>query len=403
MRKALDEIRASLDLLERRELLAQAFVPTRDNHLRLGEVNAALNRISRGTYGVCEICNGQIEAPRLSANPLLRFCLPHTTPEERLRFEEDQQLAALVQEQMRRTGPQGADDEGSPMEEEVLETANRAETAARSRMGPKPFASRVMLALKAGWRAFSDQTDNDAAPWFDDDLSRASIIQSKMLPGRCLRLAPWDIHYTYAPLAEVGGDYCDLVPAESGRLFFFLGDAVGKGISASLIASHLHALFRALVSLAPRFEEMPERANRIFCESMATGHYATLVCGHASPDGTLELVNAGHPAPLLLRLGQAMKLEATGLPLGLFYTSKYEITRIQLAQGETLLFYTDGVTEARNSLGVEYGSERLARLAAERHDLMPEELVRACLGDLSTFTVGTPRSDDLTMMAMRHR
>lgn len=112
-------------------------------------------------------------------------------------------------------------------------------------------------------------------------------------------------------------------------------------------------------------------------------------------------MGTGHPPPLLLRSGEVAKLEASGLPLGLFYTSTYDIARIQLAQGETLLFYTDGVTEARNNQGVEYGSERLARLAGERHDLIPEELVHACLGDLSTFTNGSPRSDDLTIMAMR--
>jgi sigma-B regulation protein RsbU (phosphoserine phosphatase) len=94
------------------------------------------------------------------------------------------------------------------------------------------------------------------------------------------------------------------------------------------------------------------------------GYYAKLVCGCASSEETLELINAGHPPPLLLRSGTAERVMSTGMPLGLFGASKYEATHIQLMPGETLLFYTDGVTEARNGSDTEYGVERLARFVA---------------------------------------
>jgi len=200
----------------------------------------------------------------------------------------------------------------------------------------------------------------------------------------------------------VGGGYCDLVPANTGELFLFFGDAMGKGIAASMIASRLHAVFRTLLDLKVPIHEMLERANRVFCECvLITGYYATLVCCRASSAGIIELINAGHLPPLLLRPGGAERLLATGMPLGLFYASTYEVTHLEIKPGETLLFYTDGVTEARNSSSTEYGAERLARLATGRSHLAPEELVRACRDDLSSFTSSAPLSDDVTLLALR--
>jgi sigma-B regulation protein RsbU (phosphoserine phosphatase) len=211
----------------------------------------------------------------------------------------------------------------------------------------------------------------------------------------------WETYYDYAPVGAVGGDYCDLVAAE-GSLFFFFGDAVGKGIAGSMIASQLHSLFRALLPLELPLNQLPERINRVFCQSAASDYSATLVCGRASSDGALELVNAGHLPPLVLRAGQAIPLTATGLPLGFFYSSSYDVTELQLVPGETLLFYTDGVTESRNSLDVEYGQERLMSLAVGRSNLCPEELVRACVDDVVAFSAGTRPFDDRTVMALRH-
>jgi phosphoserine phosphatase RsbU/P len=216
-----------------------------------------------------------------------------------------------------------------------------------------------------------------------------------------LRLAAWETYYDYAPARGIGGDYCDLVAADGGDLFFFFGDAVGKGIMGSMIASQLYALFRTLLSVGLPLNQLFDRGNRLFCESMATDYYATVVCGRASSTGAIELINAGHLPPLILRSGRAMPLAATGVPLGLFHTSTYEVTKIQLAPCETLLFYTDGITEARNPSDVEYGRERLARFVAERSDLSAEELIRTWVDDVTAFVANTELSDDRTLMALR--
>jgi sigma-B regulation protein RsbU (phosphoserine phosphatase) len=259
----------------------------------------------------------------------------------------------------------------------------------------------VFESLKAARKILRSGRDDQRER--DLDFSRASLVQSELLPASHQRLENWEVYYDYVSAGPVGGDYCDLVRAENtGELFLLFGDAMGKGIAASMIASRLHALFRTLLQLKLPIDEMLERANRIFCECvLVTGYYATLVCCRALSTGTIELINAGHLPPLLLHSGGAERVVATGVPLGLFNASKYEVTHIQVQPGETLLFYTDGVTEARNRSDTEYGPERLARLATQRSHLGPKELVHACRDDVSAFTARAPLSDDLTMLALR--
>ena len=235
-----------------------------------------------------------------------------------------------------------------------------------------------------------------------EDSHRAHHLQAALLPKCGLCLAAWETYYDYAPAWVIGGDYCDLVAMEDD-LFFFLGDAVGKGTAGAMIASQLHVLFRALLPLDLPLNQLVERVNRVFCESGATDYYATVVCGRASPRGALELVNAGHVPPLLLRSGQATPLVASGLPLGLFPAARYDVSEIQLVGGETLLLYTDGTTEARDLFDSEYGLDRLASIAAARSHFRTDELVKACVDDVAVFSCGLPPFDDRTVMALRYQ
>jgi sigma-B regulation protein RsbU (phosphoserine phosphatase) len=116
--------------------------------------------------------------------------------------------------------------------------------------------------------------------------------------------------------------------------------------------------------------------------------------------GEVELCNAGHCPPLLVQAGQVTKLEATGLPLGLFCEGQYSLRTLRLGQGDNLLLYTDGLTEARNVADEEYGEERLSRLVGKYHTPGAQTLVNACLEDLSSFLSGRPLKDDLTVMAI---
>jgi phosphoserine phosphatase RsbU/P len=407
---ALEKARNSL--LERRERLVTSINQAPSNaHLTelLEQVDAALSRVSAGTYGTCEICKQPIEDDRLRADPLLRSCTSHLAPGELGKVASDKNLASIFLRAP--NSPTAAAFTGffdlAPREE-ILGATAPADRGVQLTLSKhkRNLRQRLLEALRAAWAAFdkndtAEQNLTDDRKKIAEDTNRAHRLQSMLLPKPGSLVAEWECYYDYAPAGAVGGDYCDLV-AVDGKLYFLLGDAVGKGIAGSMIASQLHSLFRALLPMGLSLSQLFERINRIFCESAITDYYATLVCGRGSCDGTIELVNAGHLPPILLRSGQGSSLAATGLPLGLFYTSTYDVTELKLVPRETLLFYTDGITEARNSLDVEYGTERLMSIAIGRCDCCAEELVRALVNDVVAFTAGLSLQDDRTVMALRH-
>lgn len=237
----------------------------------------------------------------------------------------------------------------------------------------------------------------------EQDLDLASRIQAQLLPKKTLSLNGWETWYHYQPAGPVSGDYCDLISPDTGKgdLFFLLGDVSGHGVAASMLMSHLHALFRSLIALGLSADQLVGRANRIFCESTISADYATLVCGRAGKSGEVDICNAGHCPPLLVREAGITGLEATGLPVGIFGGGDYSVQRLQLNPGDSLLLYTDGLTEAQDEAETEYGTERLVSLVKRRHELPPEALTQLCLEDLKSFTSGTPSTDDLSIMVIR--
>jgi sigma-B regulation protein RsbU (phosphoserine phosphatase) len=287
------------------------------------EIDAALQRIDQGSYGLCETCHDPIEADRLERNPLERFCLDHLSTVELRAHEQDLELA------MR--------------------------------------------------------------------------IQSSLLPARNLATGDWETHYRYEPAGLVGGDYCDVVALNDGNsLFFALGDVAGKGVAASLLMTHLSAIFRSLLSLDLPLSDMMPRANRLFCESTPTTHYATLVAGRCTEAG-VEVCNAGHCRPVVIRSEGEERVDATGLPLGLFCEGRYAVDRIRLDPGDCLLLYSDGITETHDVEGNEYGEERLIRALQVPSDRGPKSLADGILRDVTRFRGARSRQDDMTLLVIRRR
>jgi sigma-B regulation protein RsbU (phosphoserine phosphatase) len=312
-------------ILERRQRLQSAVTATPESaHLAslLQEVDAALERINRNSYGLCEGCRQPIERDRLVADPLVRFCLGCLTPEQQQALQ--------------------------------------------------------------------------------DDLDLATRIQSGLLP-RARQFAGWDVRYHYEPASVVSGDYCDFIPHEdgTGELVFLVGDVSGKGIAAAMLMSHLHAMFRSFGGLNMPVESLVARANRLFVESTISTHFATLICGRASENGEVEICNAGHCVPLVVRASGVTAVESTGLPIGIFGNAEFGSRRFTLAPGESIVLYTDGLSEAQDASREQYGMERLIRTLAccARHT--PEEAIAACLADLAEFRAGAPLQDDLTLMVLR--
>jgi phosphoserine phosphatase RsbU/P len=233
------------------------------------------------------------------------------------------------------------------------------------------------------------------------DLDELPGIQCELLPKRNITFDGWEMAYHYQPLGPVSGDLIDLQILNGGELFFLVGDVSGKGIAASMLMVHLHAIFRSLLSVGLPIGELVERANQIFCASTMSAYFATLVCGKADSSGMIEFVNAGHCPPLVLRCGELTTINTTGLPVGMFRDAQYAPRRIKLCPGDRLLLYTDGLTEARDALDTEYGAERLSQLVGEQTAFCSQSLIDACLDDLKLFQSGTRTHDDLTIMTLR--
>ena len=235
----------------------------------------------------------------------------------------------------------------------------------------------------------------------EEDLQLAVRIQRGLLPPRQVNSGAWEIAYHFEPAGLVSGDYCDLIRTGDGDLYFILGDVSGKGVAAALLMSNLQAMFRSLVSLKLPLTELMERASRLFCESTLSTHYATLVCGRIANNGEIEICNAGHLPPVVIKQCGTLMLDSTGLPLGLFSDNQFTCRKLHLETGDTLLLYTDGLTEAADFFGVEYGIERLLQTVNVPFSPQPEELIRTCVNDHSRFRGGVEKTDDMSLMALR--
>jgi sigma-B regulation protein RsbU (phosphoserine phosphatase) len=232
------------------------------------------------------------------------------------------------------------------------------------------------------------------------DLELASRVQAQLLPALDLELNGYAFAYRYEPLGPVSGDYCDVVRHSDGSAYFFLGDVTGKGVSASLLMTQLHAIFHSLVSLDLPVSELVQRANRIFSESTLSTHFATLVCGRLSPDGQVDLVNAGHCPPVVVRRGLTTTIGPSGFPLGLVKDTEYRTTQFFLVPGDLLFLYTDGLTEARNPGDEEYDESRVLSLLRTVESVTPLDVLAASAADHTTFLNGQPRLDDLTILTI---
>lgn len=249
-----------------------------------------------------------------------------------------------------------------------------------------------------------DHLPPDQQRALEADLQLAADLQRRLLPDKNLRAEGWDVAYEYHPAGIVSGDYCDLLLCcDTGNLYFALGDVSGKGVAASMLMSNLTAMFRSLVPLSASLPELMAHANRVFCESTLPNMFATLILGKATRTGEVEICNAGHLEPLLHAGGKIVPLDGASAPIGLFCSQTFASSRIQLVPGDALLFYSDGITEARDLRDEEYGSLRLANLLGKNAALHPAQSLAACIQDVNSYQAGTRQADDQTALLLRRK
>ncbi len=237
----------------------------------------------------------------------------------------------------------------------------------------------------------------------DEQLALARSIQSRLLPSRLPTVPGVELSAVNISSAQVSGDYYDLIVRPDGQLGLVVSDVSGKGIPASLLASSLQAALRAHCDNSDSPGHILQRVNKHLHASTDPQHFATLFLGFYDPrTRRLRYSSGGHNPPILRRAAGAIELcEEGGLPLGAFDFGEYAEGETQLDAGDVLLLYTDGLTEACDAAGEEFGTAGVERVLHLCHGCSAGELVRTLGSELQRFCGRRETDDDVTMLVLK--
>jgi sigma-B regulation protein RsbU (phosphoserine phosphatase) len=232
------------------------------------------------------------------------------------------------------------------------------------------------------------------------ELDDARMIQRGLLPTIVPRVGGIDLAVAWQPMEDVGGDCYDTLTF--GRAVgVSIADIAGKGLPAALLMSNLQAAVRAFAQEGAAPSAVCASVNRLLCRNMASGRFATFCYVRIEPSlGQVVYSNAGHNPPLLVRAdGTSATLSHGGMVLGIFPDNVYEQAVLAVAPGDRLIFYTDGITEARRPDGEEYAEERLTAAALASRAQPVEAMKNALMADVRAFTDGK-FDDDATLIVV---
>ncbi|HUJ23763.1 MAG TPA: SpoIIE family protein phosphatase [Bryobacteraceae bacterium] len=235
------------------------------------------------------------------------------------------------------------------------------------------------------------------------DLEQAAEIQQRFLPAEAPQVPGLDLAGHNAPCRTVGGDYYDFFPYPNGRVAMVLGDVSGKGMPASLLMMSLQARVQVLIEEPENLGDVMTRLNRLTATNCPSNRFITFFMALLdSKTGELVFSNAGHNPPLLLRAGGKTEwLDAGGCPLGIMAMMKYEAVGNRLDPGDVLVIFSDGVTDAMNPQGDEFGEERLAAVVRQHHAESSPTILQAVKDAIDEWAAGSPLPDDLTLLVAR--
>jgi serine phosphatase RsbU (regulator of sigma subunit) len=237
-----------------------------------------------------------------------------------------------------------------------------------------------------------------------EEVRLARQIQVALIPDSLPTVPGYEIYGGNQPSQGVSGDYYEVIERLGGReCVLFIADVSGKGIAASLLTAYIEALSSAPIEDGLPPEQVFARVSRRLYRRTPHERFATAFLAILEPaTGTVRFANAGHnPALLVRRDGAVERLSSTGIPLGLLPLAEYGCAEFALASGDTLVTYTDGITEAANPEKEEYGTERLEALCRECRGLDLDALTAALEEDLQAFVAGEPFADDRTLVILR--
>ena len=234
------------------------------------------------------------------------------------------------------------------------------------------------------------------------EIEIAREVQQRLFPQNLPEIPALEYAGHCRPARGVGGDYYDFLALSSGRLGLAIGDVSGKGVPAALLMASLQASVRGQSQAAHRVADLMTHVNRLVCDASPENRYATFFYGEFDP-ATRRMVytNGGHNPPMLLRLGEVLRLETGGPPVGLFRLSRYDQDEIALEPGDILVLFTDGISEAENPAELEWGEDALIEAVRSNLASPPAEMIASILESADTFAAGAPQHDDMTLVVAR--
>jgi sigma-B regulation protein RsbU (phosphoserine phosphatase) len=235
------------------------------------------------------------------------------------------------------------------------------------------------------------------------ELEIARQVQERLFPQDLSPVPGLEYAGYCRPARGVGGDYYDFLKLEDGRFGVAIGDVSGKGIPAALLMASLQASLRGQTMAGNRdLASLFRNLNKLIYDASPSNRYATFFYGEYDP-ATLEFayVNGGHNPPMILRGGRWIHLAEGGPVVGLFGPAHYVQARVQFEQGDLLVGFTDGISEAMNAADEEWGEDQLAALVERLRDQPVAELIPAIVAGADAFAAGAPQHDDMTVVLLR--
>jgi hypothetical protein len=235
-----------------------------------------------------------------------------------------------------------------------------------------------------------------------DEIQVARQVQLALLPTRHPDLHGWKVWSYSVPANDVGGDLVDYIEIGPDRLGVVLGDVSGKGLGAALLAAKLQATLRALGPDSPSLDELGSRVNNILHVDSLANRFATMFYTELSPDsGHIRYLNAGHNPPFLIHGGALEELTASSYPLGMLSEATYTEGMVDMEPGDLLVAYSDGLSEATNEAGQEFGVDRLREMLPDLQSVPLEQAGRIVLKAVEQYLAGERPQDDLSVVLVR--
>jgi serine phosphatase RsbU (regulator of sigma subunit) len=237
----------------------------------------------------------------------------------------------------------------------------------------------------------------------EQQIAIARDIQQALLPKNFREYPFLSASGVNFPCLSVGGDYFDVFPLDDKRTAFLLADVSGKGLGAALLTTMLQGALSGM-TLGTDPARVFNHVNRFLCDHAEVGRYATMFFGILDDAGRLEFINAGHPSPILIRKDTVEEAFTEGsFPVGLVPEAEFTTSTLQLQPNDTMVLFSDGVTEAMDPEEELYGVPRLRGVLQGKPDMQLDEIQKAVLESVENFARGARQADDLTLLLVRYR